>query len=129
MREDLRVNPEIKLGYTRLERIGGFLCHLAMVCGILFPYLKDFHFTLSPHLLRRDNEGWKMNDLQWIGHVEWKVDQGEMTREKADLILVSPSGGDADPDKYITPVPRCHSNIKAFNEFFSSDKPPIIVNR
>ena len=73
--DDLRANPETKLEYKRLERIRGFLCHLAMVYDILFPYLKGFHLTLSQHLPRRDDAGWKMNDLQWIGHIEDKVDQ------------------------------------------------------
>ena len=52
-----------------------------------------------------------------------------MTREEADLCLVSPSGGKTAPEKFITPVPRFHSCLRAFKDFFSSDEPPIIVAR
>ena len=70
-----------------------------------------------------------MNDLQWIGHIEGKVDQGKISREEANILLESPIRGDADPEKFITPVPRFHSCIKAFEDFFSSEEPPIIVTR
>ena len=50
-----------------------------------------------------------------------------MNRKEADLILTSPSGGDADPDAYISPVHMFHSCIKAFTIVFTSEEPPIIV--
>ena len=118
LREELIANAMIQFECKILERIRGFLCHLAMAYAILFPFLKGFHLTLSQHLPRRGEEGWKMNDLQWIGDSEGKVEQGKMTREEADLILASPSGGDAEPDAYIPPVSRFHSCIKAFSGSF-----------
>ena len=99
LKEELTIDPKKKLEYKRLERIRGFLCHLAMVYDILFPFLKGFLLTLSQHLPRRDKEGWKINDLQWIGHLEGKVEQGKMTRKEAELMLAGPSGGNAEPKK------------------------------
>ena len=129
MGDDIRENLEMKLEYKRLERIRRFLCYLAMVNDNFFPYSKSFHLTLSQHLPRQDDSKWKMNDLQWIGHIQGKVGQGKMTREEADLSLVSPSGRDTAPEKFMTPGPRFHSCIRAFEDFFNSDEPPIIVTR
>ena len=47
-----------------------------MVYEGLFPSLKGFHLTLVQHLPKRDEEGWKIADLEWIAHVEGKVDSG-----------------------------------------------------
>ena len=48
--DDLKQDLEAKLCYKRLERIRGFLCHLAMVYDPIYPYLKGFHLTLASHL-------------------------------------------------------------------------------
>ena len=64
LKEDLGKNPKVKLSYKRLEKIRGFLCHLAMVYEILFPYLKGFHLSLAKHLPNRNEEGWKINELE-----------------------------------------------------------------
>ena len=57
-----------------------------MVFEITFSYLKGFHLTLSQHLPQRDEENWKISDLQRISHIEQRVDDGKITREEADLI-------------------------------------------
>ena len=59
-----------KVEFKRLERVRGFLCHLAMTFDVIFPYLKGFHLTLSYHLPRRLEEGWKLSDLEYIGELE-----------------------------------------------------------
>ena len=60
-------NKNAMLEYKHLERVRGFLCHLAMTYDILFPFLKGFHLALCAHLPNRDEEGWKVKDLEWIG--------------------------------------------------------------
>ena len=45
------------LSYKHLERVRGFICHLAMTFDILFPFLKGFHLTLASHLPKRDKQG------------------------------------------------------------------------
>ena len=85
--EELQKETDRKLDYKFLEQVRGFLCHLAMVYEILFPFLKGLHLTLANHLPKRDEEGWKMTDLHWIAHLESKVDAGKMAREEADEML------------------------------------------
>ena len=58
-----------------------------MVYETIFPYLKGFHLTLAQHLPKRDEDGWKLADLEWIGHVENKVENGTYSREEADNLL------------------------------------------
>ena len=60
----------------------GYFCHLAMTFPILFPYLKGFHLTLSSHLSNRDEEGWKIKDLEAIGHLEM-LKERELVDEEA----------------------------------------------
>ena len=74
---DLKYDRNRPLGYKRLERIRGFFCHLEMVYKILFPFLKGFHLTLATHGSQRSEEGWKLSDLEWIGHLENKVETGK----------------------------------------------------
>ena len=58
-----------------------------MVYEIFFPYLKGFHLTLARHLPQRDDEGWKMSDLEWIGNMENKVERGMYSRLEADSMI------------------------------------------
>lgn len=71
LREKIEKGEE-KLEYKWLEKIRGFMCPLAMTYDIIFPYLKGFHLTLTQCLPHRTDEGWKMNDLHWMGYVENK---------------------------------------------------------
>ena len=58
-----------QLSYKRLERVLVCVCHMAILYDSILPYLKDFHLTLAGHLPCRDEEGWKMAELEWIGHL------------------------------------------------------------
>ena len=40
-----------------------------MTYPIIFPYLKGFHLTMASHMPGRDNQGWKVADLEAIGHL------------------------------------------------------------
>ena len=124
--DDLDQNPKEKLRYKILERIRGFLCHLAMVYDPIFPYLKGFHLTLASHLPQRDMEGWKMLELEWIGHIKNKVDRGDYTREQGDLLV---SGECINPPQMVTPVLRFFICLKVLSFFFKKDLPPIVKVR
>ena len=128
--KDLKENKNRPLEYKRLERIRGFFCHLAMVYEILFPFLKGFHLTLAKHGPQRSEEGWKLSDLEWIGHLENKVDTGKLSREEADEMLQDrESGTMLEPDKYVVAVPRFHSCLKALSKVMAPKSPPVVVVR
>ena len=62
--------PDIQISYKLLEQIRGFFCHLAMTYPIIFPYLKGFHLTLASLMPGRDDQGWKVADLEAIAHLK-----------------------------------------------------------
>jgi len=125
---ELRDNPEATFEFKTLERIRGFLCHLAMTYDILFPYLKGFHLTLCSHLPKRDEEGWKRSDLEWIGYMEERLDTGKICQDEFELEM----GKSFDPTfqpKRVKPVERFHTCFRALEKFFKNESPPIITHR
>ena len=71
---EIKENDTQNFQYKRLERIRVFFCHLDMVFEICFPYLTGFHLTFAKHLPKKDDESWKLSDLQWTGYVEDRVE-------------------------------------------------------
>ena len=57
-----------------------------MVYDIIFSFSKGFHLTMSKHLPKRNEEGWTVNDLEWIWHLETQLEKGKITREETDLM-------------------------------------------
>ena len=95
-----------------------------MTFDILMPYLKGFHLTLAHHLPGRDGEGWKMKDLEIIGHLEVLREKGLVTEVEAASHLESEGlGGGAHPSE-VRVVPRFLSCLKALSRFFAEAEPP-----
>ena len=111
------VLPGIKLNFKYLERVRGFLCHLAMTYPILFPYLKGFHLTLCAHLPGRDKEGWKRTDLEQLGERELLREKGLIDEDETKVL-------DLNTSKEVLPVPRFFWCLKALDTFFLPAKPP-----
>jgi len=83
----LNENKNAMLDYKHLERVRGFLCHLAMAYDVLFPFLKGFSPRLCAHFPNRNEEGWKVKDLEWIGFLEERIAQGKLSeRERSNLL-------------------------------------------
>ena len=102
---------------------------MAMVYDSIFPYLKGFHLTLASHLPHRDDDGWKMTDLEWIAHLENKVESGDYSREQADTTLEERIGCNIEPPKLVVPVPRFYQCLKVLGKMFREELPPIISVR
>lgn len=117
------------LSYKRLEQIRGFFCHLALTYSILFPYLKGFHLTLSSHLPKRNEEGWKLNDLEYIAFVETQSEKQNLTEEEKQRLLSSLPNSDIPPPKLILPVSRFYSCLEALDLFFEPETPPLVKMR
>jgi len=125
---EIKDNPDTLFEFKQLERIRGFLCHLAMTFNILFPYLKGFHLTLCAHLPQRDEEGWKRSDLEFIGFLEERLQSGRISLEEFNIEMHKSFDPNHQPLK-VKPVARFYSCLKALQLFFSSDTPPIITHR
>ena len=117
-----------KLNFNYLERVRGFLCHLAMTFEVIFPFLKGFHLTLCSYLPKRSGEGWKIKDLEWIAFLEQEKIEGRMSEEEVDLIMKFKYDPKNRPNE-ISLVPRFYSCLTALTLFFESETPPIITDR
>ena len=114
---DLSNFPKQKLNFKYLERVRGFLCHLAMTYPTLFPYLNCFHLTLCAHLPGRDKEGWKRTDLEQIG-------QFELLQEKGIIDVLDHETVSSTNPAEVEPVLRIFWCLKALGNFFKRDSPP-----
>ena len=116
------------ISYKLLEKIRGFLCHLAMTFDLIFPFLKGFHLSLCSHLPNRNEEGWKIKDLEWVGMLEQMREQGKMSDEEVREALDFKYDPNSHPDE-IKVVPRFHSCLTALTKFFNLQSPPIVTER
>ena len=126
--KELMDNPDTKFEFKMLERVRGFLCHLAMTFEILFPYLKGFHLTLCAHLPKRDQDGWKRSDLEWIGYMEERLDSGRISNEEFELEMEKTFDPKNQP-VMVKPVERFFTCFEALKKFFSTSNPPITTHR
>lgn len=119
-------DPSALLEYKLLEKMRGYFCHLAMTYPLLFPYLKGFHLLLSSHQKRRNEDGWKISELEWIAELEVKVEKGLLTGDERDNLLHEDQ---PIPPKHVQAIPRFVSCLKALKEFFAVKVPPSITVR
>lgn len=126
---ELQQDPNISFEFKRLERIRGFMCHLAMTYDLFFAYLKGFHLTLCQHLPQRDDQGWKLTDLEWIGFVEQRFQANKIDDRERDRLLLELPGSSINPPKLVNPVPRFLTCLQAIQKFFTPILPPPIRMR
>ena len=121
-------NKNALVDYKLLERVRGFLCHLAMTFDLLFPFLKGFHLTLCAHLPQRNEEGWKIKELEWLGLLEQMREEGKMSDQEVQDSLDFKYDPKIHPSK-LKVVPRFHTCLKALTIFFNSKSPPLVTER
>ena len=126
--EKTKDNLDFNFEFKYLEKIRGFLCHLGMTYDVLFPFLKGFHLTLCSFLPKRNDQGWKIKDLEWIGFLESSRASGKLSDEEVQSALDYKYDPKYRP-KFIVPVPRFHKCLIALKKFFDKDFPPIITDR
>ena len=89
-----------------------------MTFDIFFAYLKGFHLTLCQHLPKRNEEGWKLTDLEWIAYVEQQFDSNKISVDEKNSLLSQLPGSSSPPPFLVTPVPRFYSCLEALHTFF-----------
>jgi len=117
-------SEDILLNYKKLEQDVGFLCHLSMTYDRITPYLKGIYLTLSDHLPKRDEEGWKKTDKQWAAYVYQKVSEGSLSNDQAAGALRPPEFASIPVPTDVKPVSRLASDIKALMKLFELTTPP-----
>ena len=124
----LKQNSNYSFNFKYLEQVRGFLCHLALTFEIIFPFLKGFHLTLCSHLPRRNEEGWKINELEWLGYMEEAKIKGTMSVEEIDQLINLKYDPKLRPNT-VKPLPRFLKSISALESLFSCREPPKVTVR
>ena len=99
--DEIQADPEVLFEHKRLERVCGFIFHLAMTFDLFFAYLKGFHLTLFQHLPQRDEQGWKLTDLEWIGFVEQRFESNKIDQKERTRLLLKSPGATVNPPKFV----------------------------
>ena len=128
LNEAIHVKKLSKLNFKYLEKIRGYLCHLAMTFNIIFPYLKGFHQTLCSYLPKRNEDGWKIRDLEWLGYLEQEKSSGRISEKEAENLLNFKYDPTNRPES-VNLLPRFYSCLEALTLFFEAKDPPIITER
>ena len=129
LHNEMESNSEIQFSYKRLEQARGFLCHLAMTYSIIFPYLKGFHLSLCQHLPKRNEDGWKLSDLEWIGHIELQAEKEGLTDKEKIKLINQVTGASVRPPSQVKPVPHFKVCLDALVKFFKQEYPPKVCLR
>jgi len=124
----LQDNSEHDFDFKYLEKVRGFLCHLALTFEIIFPFLKGFHLTLCNHLSHRNYEGWKVNDMEWLAYLEEAKTKGLMTPADIDHLMNLKYDPKLRP-KTVKALPRFIKSVDALHSLFSCEEPPSVTVR
>jgi hypothetical protein len=101
-----------------------FLIHLSMTFETLTRHLKGFHLMLAANLPRRNDDGWKLSDAEWMTYLLAKVD-GQMTQEEADqCYAVTEPLKSSKPPTSIHLTKHLRDDLFELREMFDLDKPP-----
>ena len=107
-----------------LEQMRGFFCHLGMTFPIIFPYLKGFHLTLCEHMHKRDEEGWKLSEMESIGQLELLREKGVLSGLEVEEHLGRLGVRGRSNPTVARLVPRFFICLKALSVLFQEEDPP-----
>ena len=96
-----------------------------MTFPIFSPYLKGFHLTLASHLPRRNANGWKLSNIEFLGHLELLHEKGLISHKEVQERQIDIGLTQQDPPSLILLVPRFYLCLKALWAFFQSPTPPL----
>jgi len=121
-------NSDYEFNFKYLEQVRGFLCHLALTFDIIFPFLKGFHLILCRHLPQRNEEGWKINEMEWLAYLEEAKAKGSMSSEEVNQMLDFKYDPKLRPSK-VKSLPRFIQSVNALATLFKQEEPPVITVR
>ena len=107
-----------------LERIRGFLNHIAITYCIILPFLRGFHNTIDSWRDGRDVEGWKSSDVDsgWLDVLNHNLFSGKINQHEFDFLLGSRKASD-QPPKYVLPAPRLFDDLEVLQSIFKEELP------
>ena len=96
-----------------------------MVFDTFAPYLKGFHLTLAQHLPKRDEDGWKLTNTEWIGYVNGKIEDGFYSQMEGDLLIDGMQDKNLlETPRWVVPVRRFWECLDVLLDFMKPEVPP-----
>jgi hypothetical protein len=117
------------MDYKELEITRGFLVHLSMTFEMLTHHLKGFHLALARYLPRRNDEGWKLTDAEWMTYLMAKVANGQLMQLEVDQLLNTTPTHINTPPIFIQLTDHLRDDLFALREFFEVDQPQEVKAR
>jgi hypothetical protein len=115
-----RVEDKSDVGVKEFESDLGFLIYVSRTFPSMKPYLKGFHLTLHGWRPDRDEEGWKVVELEvGLARDEWASDCGGKEGDKTSAGVPS----------RVKAVPRLKDDLRALSELTASVTPPLRLVR
>ena len=124
--EDINVGDEEfhpTLDFKALERSRGFLVHLAGTYPFIKPRLKGIHNTLENWRLDRDEDGWKLDQL----NLTTTISEGR--RNDSECSPSSFGHSDRYNGERVTAVKRLKFDLLALGNFFKTIEAPLRLVR
>ena len=125
--EKLAPDHLVDLDFKALESKTGFLGHLSMTFDFMVPFLKGFYLTLNGWRLGRYEDGWKMNDRDWVAFLRAKVHSEEMTEEEVAQMLDDQE--DSPPSGIVRSVDRLYWDVTALLTLMETELPVEVTLR
>ena len=70
-----------------------------------------------------------MSDLEWLAHLESKVEKGIYTRDQATMLTEKQLYSNNTPPEWVKPVPRFKHCLEVLLKMFDQPLPPIVTVR
>jgi hypothetical protein len=105
-----------EISHKELERCRGFLIYVSRTYKAFVPYLRGIHKTIDSWRGYRNEDGWKMTELE----IRTAVEADEEFRVNEDA---------KEHGELVTAVPRLINDVNALKRLTKDDAPPKVVKR
>jgi hypothetical protein len=145
LQQQILLSNNQTVNFKSLEIARVFLCHISMTFEFITHHLKGFHLSLASYLDKRDGEGWRLNNKEWICYLQHRVNKNELSFDEMQKLLYQdqdqppePPGSNnkPQPKKYVYDPPEriqvgTHllNDLEALVSFFESPSPPALEVR
>ena len=73
---------------------------------------------------QHNEDGWKLSDLEWIGHVEIQAEKEGLADEEKIELINQVTGNSIKTPAQVKPVPRLKVCLDALMKVFEQENPP-----
>jgi hypothetical protein len=141
IQKQIHTSNNQSVNYKSLEITRGFLCHVSMTFEFITHHLKGFHLTLASYHDKRDSDGWRLSNNEWLAYLEGRVEKKQLAPTELSHLART----DLDPPQTPTKTPdtppiynpperikagaHLLNDLTALSQFFELSVPPAVEVR